>query len=132
MKYNMKKSLLPAALFVLGFAAALVVMRQPPESPSTGGADAVRAAELREFLSAVADGDFPAMRELGGRLFVKGRTVEDAGKAFAEYETNSVPPYTVYAFYTDNAPDAARRVLLTLDSGGGVESFLAEEMTIVR
>ncbi|MDR1745645.1 MAG: hypothetical protein LBS30_07830 [Planctomycetota bacterium] len=129
---KVKKYLLPAALFVLGFAVAFAIMRSPPETPAAGGADALQTAELREFLRAVSGGDFPAMKELGERLFVKGRKIEDAGKAFAGYETNSVPPYTVYALHAENAPDAARRVLLTLDGDGRVESFLAEEMTVVQ
>lgn len=128
---------MPLALFVLGFAAALVVVRDAPEPTAANGVGAVGALEtidaaaVREFLAAVSAGDFPAMRELGGRVFVKGRRVGDRA-AFAEYGTNSVPPYTVYALHADNAPDAVRRVLLTLDAEGRVESFLAEEMKLAE
>lgn len=135
-----KQYLVLALVFALGFAAALAFVRphsagapgRPPEAAAAAGPEAPRTGEQREFFQAVAKGDFVAMAALGERAFVRGGSVENAAAVLAGYETNSFPPFTVYALYVENAPDKTRRVLLTLDKDGKVESFLAEEMSIIR
>lgn len=138
------KHLVTIAVFVLGFAFAALLFR----GASGGGsvleaakaeaaarakrAGAITTEELEPFFQAVAKGDFSAMAKLGEKVFLSGRTVDAAEKTLAGYETNSFPPYTVYAFYVANTPDKTRRVLLTLDGDNRVESFLAEEMSVIK
>lgn len=133
-----KRYLGAACLAVLVVAAAFALGRYtsggtvPPTAPETAGAESVNAADVREFMQAVSRRDFAAMERLGEKAFVKGRAVENVDDVLAGYETNSFPPYTVYALFTDNTADATRRVLLTLDADNRVESFMAEEMAIIK
>lgn len=134
-----KQYLILALVFALGFAAAVVLIRPPAAgaaapSPAAGAipATVIRADGLGSFFQAVKRGDFAAMAELGERAFVRGSRVENAGAVLSGYETNSFPPFTVYALFVENTTDKTRRVLLTLDKDDKVESFLAEEMSIIK
>ena len=72
------------------------------------------------------------MRLLGCAACKPGAAIPDHARRFADYETNSVPPYAVYAFFIENTPDRTRRVLLTVDQGGAIDSFMAEEMKVIQ
>ncbi len=107
------------------------------DSPPSGGGRPVKtigadSPGMREFLAAVKAGDFEAMRKLGGELFPKGAAVPDARRLFPGYEANNIPPYRVFAFLSDQGREQARRVMLTLDGENRVESFMAEEMPVVK
>ncbi len=129
-----KKNLLLAGAFILGFALAAFLLHL-----TSGESGALRAArdvttitpdELRDFFQAVEAGDFPAMASLGKKVFVHGRKIADAEKTLAGYQTNSLPPYTVYALYIAGTPEKTSRVMLALDQDDRIESFLAEEMPV--
>ena len=134
-----KRYLAAAALFLAGFAAAfslalwLLPQRGAPDA-SVAAMDSrtIRPDDLLGFFQAVARKDFPAMAKSGERVFVQGDKIENAGKTLAGYETNSFPPHTVYAFFSENLPDKTRRVLLTLDGDDRVTSFMAEEMSVIQ
>lgn len=139
-----KQYLVLALVFALGFAAAVVLVRpssaEAPTQPEatataareTGPESVLRTEDVRDFFKAVTGRDFAAMAAVGERTFVRGARVENADKLLSGYETNSFPPFTVYALYVENMPEKTRRVLLTLDKEDRVESFLAEEMTIIK
>lgn len=133
-----KKYLFIVIAFALGFAAALVIGRKTSQSgkedaslvaPTQPGL--IDPAGLVAFLAAAKKGDYAVMEKSGSALFAKGAQIPNAPEQFKEYEANSFPPYTVYAFYSQGSSERVRRVLLTLDENNRVESFLAEEMTVV-
>ncbi|MDR1521153.1 MAG: hypothetical protein LBU23_13575 [Planctomycetota bacterium] len=120
--------------FALAFALAWLLWRPPP---SGGGASDLTgrnlaASEIGPFAEAARRGDFAAMRDLGARLFLPGVGAEEAAKALAEFETNGFPPYKVYAPPSRGGAGKVFRVLLTLDAGWRVASFVAEEMDVVE
>jgi hypothetical protein len=125
-------------VFLLGFVMAMGAgwwwfgRNAAAPAPVAGDGPALRADELEGFFRTVAEGDYPAIKERGEALFRPGARVADADRLLAPYAVNSFPPYTVYALYTFNNPDLTRRVLLTLDEGDRVESFLAEEMAVIK
>ncbi len=134
---------LMAGCFILGLAVMYAVVgssdRDGDRSDSDGAATAavtapvpVRDGDVARFLVAVAAGDFDAMRDIGGRTFWKGVVIPDHAERFGGYATNSLPPYTVYAFYVELGETRGRRVMLTVDADGVVDSFMAEEMKIVE
>ena len=125
-------------LFLLGFAVAMVAgwwwfgknAAVPAQTAPDG--PVLRGDELESFFQTVAEGDYSAIKERGEALFHPGARVAEAERLLAPYAVNSFPPYTVYALYTFNNPDLTRRVLLTLDEQDRVESFLAEEMAVIK
>lgn len=138
MQSSSRKYLAALALFVLGFALALGVgwwwFGRPPEPPAAGARSdgVVREADMAAFLQAARKNDFQTLKDEGDRLFKPGVRVVDSAGLFSQYAVNSFPPYTVYALHTFNGPDITRRVLLTLDDKERVESFMAEEMTVIQ
>lgn len=140
MNYTTKKYLVLALFFLLGFALAVALghvlpkavsvapMESTPEKPS----QTVDAAGLERFLDAARRGDYQTMANDGGEVFWKGVHIPDSKNLFKDYEANSFPPYTVYAFYSQGSNEKVRRVLLTMDEKERVESFLAEEMTVLQ
>lgn len=118
--------------FVLGvcaaFAVAWLLFRPPPPPPER----VLAAEELTGFFRAVEQNDYAAMSELGTELFREDTRIPDSKALFAEYETTSYPPNTVYAFYSGFGLGLTRRVLLTMDAEDRVVSFLAEEMEVTR
>ncbi len=129
-----KKVLTSIGVFVLGFALAAFLFslttRDSGVLQAAQEVTTITADELQEFFQAVEQGDFHAMSSLGKKLFIPGRKIEDAETTLAGYQTNSLPPYTVYAFFIANTRDKTRRVMLALDGEGRIESFLAEEMAV--
>ncbi|MCC8165444.1 MAG: hypothetical protein LIQ31_04695 [Planctomycetes bacterium] len=132
---------LPAAMagcFILGLAVMYAVGgfggrdRAAPEVPDTVVTVPVRDDDVAQFLGAVEAGDYGAMRDIGGRTFRKGVIITNHAERFGDYATNSLPPYAVYAFYIDLNVASGRRVMLTVDADGVVDSFMAEEMKIVE
>ena len=127
-----------AFLFLLGFALALGAawwwFGKDAAAPAQTVADGpvLHESELEGFFQAVAKGDYPAIKESGEALFLPGVRLADAARLLEPYAVNSFPPYAVYALYTFNNPDLTRRVLLTLDERDRVESFLAEEMAVIK
>lgn len=135
MNTTWKKILIMAVAFGLGFAVAIAIGRKSLFSPESAVVSAlpgeVDAADLALFLAAAGKGDYAAMSKDGPDLFSKGVLISDAPDRFKDYESNSFPPYTVYAFYSQGSDEMVRRVLLTLDEDNRVESFIAEEMAVL-
>lgn len=138
MNKTWKKYIIMVVAFALGFAVALAIGRgssRPTEQSAVTTAPeqpgVVNPTGLAAFLAAAEKGDYPEMEKSGPELFAKGVEIPDAPERFKEYEANSYPPYTVYAFYSQGSNEHVRRVLLTLDGSNRVESFLAEEMAVV-
>lgn len=134
-----KRNYLGAALlFLLGFALALGAAwwwfgkDAVTTAQTVADGPVLREGELEGFFQAVDKSDYPAIKELGEALFVPGVRLADAARLLAPYAVNSFPPYSVYALYTFNNADLTRRVLLTLDDRDRVESFLAEEMAVIK
>lgn len=131
---------MPVLIFCAGFIAAflvaLVVLGRGDDDsmriPAAVTQRDLAAADMDGFFDAASRGDFAAMSGIGRTLFTPGRKIPDAERVFAGYETSSYPPHTVYAFFTESAEDKVRRVLLTLDENDRVESFMAEEMSIIQ
>lgn len=130
--------LLFVAAFGLAFGLAWLLFRADPASAPPAAAQAetekvdppLTAEQIAPFLRAADEKDLDTMFRLGPELFGKGRTIVDRKDALAEYETNSFPPYQVYAFYAGIRENKVYRVLLTTDEDDKVESFLAEAMPI--
>lgn len=124
------------AAFGLAFGLAWLLFRADPAQPPVAEAGAKKAEppltaeQMAPFLRAADGNDIEAMFRLGPELFAKGRTIADRKEALTGYETNSFPPYQVYAFYAGIREDKVYRVLLTTDEDDRVESFLAEAMPI--
>lgn len=130
-----KKYLLLVACFAVGFALAMTLGRKSPVPESAAQPTAplpVDQKDLADFLVAAERSDYQAMKQQGDKIFQKGRPVPDAEKIFHDYAANSFPPFTVYAFLSEGDDNRVRRVLLTLDADKRVESFLAEEMAVVK
>ncbi len=153
MKGDRWKRFRPAALLGLGVVMGVVIARlffSPPAAAVKGPGDSGLAAAgaatpaavgisldaetkgMNAFLAAVKQGDFPTLQRLGRDLFPKGAAVREPEKLFAGFEANNIPPYRVFAFLSDQGMEKARRVMLTLDGEGRVESFMAEEMPVVK
>lgn len=99
-------------------------------------AQALRSADISErefagFMRAVTTESFAAAARHGEQLFQTGRKLAVPEDRLAPYLTTSFPPNRVYVLHVENASDAVRRVLLTLDGDNRVVSFLAEEMRVV-
>lgn len=128
-----KKYLTLALFFLLGVAVAVLAGRflstPPPAQPVAVPSD---PAAVARFLEAAERSDYALMAKTGEAAFPKGSVFPDAEKLFKDYASNSFPPYTVYAFYSEGSNERVRRVLLTLDGDKRVESFLAEEMNVVQ
>lgn len=122
------------AAFILAFvlAWALFSPSRPPEPPPPPPARTLSAADMKDFLQAVENSDYARMSAIGTEIFAEGNIIPDSKTMFAEYETTSYPPHTVYAFYSMIGEDKTQRVLLTMDEENKVASFLAEEMAITR
>lgn len=126
------------AAFGLAFCLAWLLFRADPESRPAAVAEVetekveppLTAEQIAPFLRAADEKDLETMFLLGPELFAKGRAIVDRKDALAEYETNSFPPYQVYAFYAGIRENKVYRVLLTTDEDDKVESFLAEAMPI--
>lgn len=125
-------------VFVLAFGLAWLLFRRdpvPPPSaePAAPATRAVSADELGAFLRAVDDGDFEAMKRLGGEAFARGNLIAEGRDRLADYETSSYSPdHLVYALYHHSDPDRVYRVILTLNEEGRVVSFMAEDMAVAR
>ncbi len=125
-------------LFLGGFAVALAAgwwlfgAQARQEHETAVRVETIREADLNELLAAVESGDYHDIKRLGEAMLTPGTRVADGERMFAPYAVNSLPPYSVYALYTYNDPDRTRRVLLTLGDDGRVESFLAEEMAVIK
>lgn len=138
MNMSKKNYLFLALFFLLGVIAALaadrVFLRPSREAEAAVRMDpgTVNRSALADFLDAAKRKDYEAMGKKGDEVFRKGVLVPDSGELFKDYAANSYPPYTVYAFYSEGSDDRVRRVLLTLDAEERVESFLAEEMTVIQ
>jgi hypothetical protein len=118
--------------FVAAFGLAWYLFAPPPapveSAPAVGRL--LGEGEIESFLSLVRTADFQAIAQAGQELFHPGDRVASNAQ-FAFYEVGSYPPYQVYAFFTTATPEWVRRILLTLDEGGRVESFMAEEMPVI-
>ncbi|MCD7898285.1 MAG: hypothetical protein LUG50_16715 [Planctomycetaceae bacterium] len=133
---------LMAGCFILGLGAMYLIgalsgrHRAGPDENAAGTVVTtpvpVRDEDVARFLEAVKAEDYDAMRDVGGRTFRKGVVVADHAEWFGDYATTSHPPYAVYAFYVELAETRGRRVMLTVDADGVVDSFMAEEMKIVE
>ncbi|MDR1534720.1 MAG: hypothetical protein LBU64_06415 [Planctomycetota bacterium] len=133
-----------AGYFLAGFVLALALARAlwlPPPSPEgregsgpgpEAAAGGISPAEREEFVQAVFRGDFPAMRNLGTRLFPSGADAGGAATALAEFETNGLPPNRVYSLCSRVERGKSFLVMLTLDPENRVVSFLAEESALVE
>lgn len=141
MNSKLKRYLLLVLAFGLGFLLALALARNiiRDETPRGGSASILDEpprkldeTKLTNFLRAAEKGDYAAMETTGPDVFHKGVLIPDAATRFEPYAANSFPPFTVYAFYSAGSDDRVRRVLLTLDAENRVESFLAEEMTVMK
>lgn len=127
------------AAFGCAFILAWWLFRSPaaaPVSPEVVAASPPRSLgenDMAEFFGAVLEEDFAAMARIGKELFVPGHFIPSRKEMFVEYETGSFPPHQVYAFYTKTTDNMVYRVLLAVeDETNKVESFLAEDMPIVR
>lgn len=131
-----KKFLYWGLLFCMGLGAAFMAGRlfpgKWPPAPAAAKPAGVDRNAVARFLEAAKRGDYAEMAKTGDRVFPRGAKVAKSGELFKEYEANSFPPYTVYAFYSEGSDERVRRVLLTLDGEERVESFLAEEMAVVQ
>lgn len=133
-----KLAAVAAAAFALAFVLAWLMFGAGQsgavreEEPPTRPGRTLGEAEMKPFLDAARSGDFKAMAAAGGELFIKGDVIPDRESLFAEYAVDSFPPFQVYAFYTAAAGGYVYRVLLTLDENNKVESFMAEEMPVVK
>ncbi len=134
---------LMAGCFLLGLAVMYAVVGSSDRNGDRSGTDGaavaavtapvpVRDEDVARFLDAATAGDYDAMRDIGNRTFRKGVVIADHAERFDGYATNSLPPYTVYAFYVELGETRGRRVMLTVDADGVVDSFMAEEMKIVE
>lgn len=140
MNSKLKKYLLLGLAFALGFALALIVAKnlyrnETVRNDFVAGEETPRdldEAALTAFLQAAEKGDYAAMEKTGPEVFQKGVWIPDAAARFDQYAANSYPPYTVYAFYSAGSDELIRRVLLTLNEDDRVESFMAEEMTVLK
>ncbi|MCD8349415.1 MAG: hypothetical protein LUC93_02220 [Planctomycetaceae bacterium] len=123
-------------LFLGGFAVALAagwwLFGSGTRQEQAARVETLREADLNELLAAVESGDYHDIKRLGEAMLKPGTRVAEGERMFAPYAVNSLPPYSVYALYTYNDPDRTRRVLLTLGDDGRVESFLAEEMAVIK
>lgn len=124
--------------FVLAFFLAWVlfgsskggaVKEEEPPAPQN---KTLGEADLEPFLAAARSRDFKAMSAIGKELFRKGDDIPDRELLFAEYAVDSFPPYQVYAFLTSNTGEYVYRVMLTVTDDNKVESFMAEEMPVVK
>ena len=120
--------------FASAFFLAWLLFAPPKETPPPPPPPArtLTGDDMRDFFQAVGKEDYGRMSDLGRDLFKEGTIIPDSVAKFAEYETTSYPPHMVYAFYSFIGGDKARRVLLTMDEGDRVVSFLAEEMEIAK
>ena len=130
-----------AATFALAFGLAwflftpgAAVQPQTPDPAAVRTAPTVvlAAADVAPFLSAVTAEDYSAMDRLGTQLFTSGAAIPDHANLFDGYAVNSYPSYHVYNFYSQTTGEQIYRVLLTVEDNGAIESFLAEEMPIVK
>ncbi len=139
-----KYAAIVAVTFIAAFIIAWLVFRPGPQPARAvreieqDGQEAsvpgktIDAAGLGDFLKAAETGDYPAMAEIGGKLFVKGDTIPDHKRLLSSYAVDGFPPYQVYKFYSATTDTRIYRVLLTMDDNNTVESFMAEEMPVVR
>lgn len=120
--------------FASAFFLAWLLFAPPKETPPPPPPPVRTLTEddMREFFQAVGREDYERMSALGKELFKEGNIIPDSAAKFAEYETTSYAPHTVYAFYSSIGGDKTRRVLLTMTEGDKVVSFLAEEMEIAK
>ncbi len=143
----MQRNLRPILFILLGGVIGMFASRyysskpSSPAKPAPAPASAKTSApvsvnadspDMKAFQTAVKTGDFAALRTLGQKLFPKGALVRDPDRLFAGYEANNIAPYRVFAFLSEQSREQARRVMLTLDGEGRVESFMAEEMPVVK
>lgn len=131
-----KMAAVVALTFVAAFALAWLLFgnAKPPAEvePEAPPAKVIGEAEVKEFLDAVEAEDFAAMTRIGTGLFKKGDKIPDRARLFGDHAVESFPPFQVYAFMTHASDKEIRRVLLTIDENDLVESFMAEEMPVVR
>ena len=103
-----------------------------PATARTEPAVIIGADDVTPFLAAATAEKYSDMERLGARLFVAGAVIPDHATLFEGYAVNSYPSYQVYNFYSRTIEDRIFRVLLTVEDNGTIDSFLAEEMPIVR